>query len=78
MSILSSQSMGLQMYKAAVQQEEQHTPAFVRLQQQADAKEEEAQAEKKRRWEEQVASKKFWVSCHIDVCVCLQCVYACE
>ena len=50
------------MYKATKQQVEECMPTFVRLQQQADAKEEEERAEKKRRWEEQVASKKFWVS----------------
>lgn len=59
----------MQMYKAAIQQEEQNTPAFVRLQQQAEAKEEEARAEKQRRWEEQVASKKFWVSCAVCLVV---------
>ncbi|KAL0037008.1 hypothetical protein WJX77_008847 [Trebouxia sp. C0004] len=48
------------MYKATKQQEEQHTPAFVRMQQQAAAKEAEEAAEKKRIWEEEVASKKFW------------------
>ena len=51
----------MQMYKATRQQEEQHTPAFVRMQQQAAAKEAEEAAEKKRIWEEEVASKKFWV-----------------
>ena len=49
------------MYKAALQQEEQHTPAFLRMQQEAQAKEAEEEAEKKRIWEEEVASKKFWV-----------------
>ena len=54
------------MYRAAVQQEEQHTPAFLRMQQQAQVKEAEEEAEKKRIWEEEVASKKFWVclACH--------------
>ena len=51
----------MQMYKMTKQQEEQHTPAFVRMQQQAAAKEAEEAAEKKRIWEEEVASKKFWV-----------------
>ena len=51
----------LQMYKAALQQEEQHTPAFLRMQQEAQAKEAEEEAEKRRVWEEEVASKKFWV-----------------
>ncbi|KAL3146030.1 hypothetical protein ABBQ38_015385 [Trebouxia sp. C0009 RCD-2024] len=48
------------MYKAALQQEEQKTPAFLRMQQEAQAKEAEEEAEKKRRWEEEVASKRFW------------------
>ncbi|KAA6417880.1 MAG: hypothetical protein FRX49_12178, partial [Trebouxia sp. A1-2] len=48
------------MYKMTKQQEEQHTPTFVRMQQQAAAKEAEEAAEKKRIWEEEVASKKFW------------------
>lgn len=64
---------GLQMYKAAVQQEEQNTPTFLRLQQQAEAKEEEERAEKQRRWEQQVASKKFWVSHAVQMlppCIC--------
>jgi len=52
----------MQMYKMTKQQEEQHTPAFVRMQQQAAAKEAEEAAEKKRIWEEEVASKKFWVN----------------
>ena len=51
----------VQMYKATLQKEEQHMPVFVRMQQQAQAKEAEEEAEKKRVWEEDVASKKFWV-----------------
>ena len=51
----------LQNYRATIQQEEQHTPAFLRMQHQAEAKEAEEAAEKKRIWEEEVASKKFWV-----------------
>ena len=47
------QCCGVQMYKATKQQEEQHTPAFVRMQQQAVAKEAEEAAEKKRIWEEE-------------------------
>lgn len=58
----------MQLYKAAVQQEEDNVPAYVRLQQQAEAKEEEERAEKKRLWEEQVASKKFWVSKGMSSC----------
>ena len=59
--------MPSQMYRAAVQQEQQHTPAFLRMQQEAAAKEAEEEAEKRRTWEEEVASKKFWVShaCHM-------------
>ena len=53
----------LQMYKAALQQEEQRTPAFLRMQQEAQAKEAEQEADKKRIWEEEIASKKFWVCC---------------
>ena len=53
--------MSVQMYKATVEQEEQRTPAYVRMQQEANAKEAEEEAEKKRVWEEEVASKKFWV-----------------
>lgn len=49
------------MYKATLQQEEQRTPAFLRMQQEAQAKEAEEEAKKKRIWEEEVASKKFWV-----------------
>ena len=51
----------VQMYKAAVEQGEQHTPAYVRMRQEAAAKEAEEEAEKKRVWEEDIASKKFWV-----------------
>ncbi len=42
-------------------QAEQKTPAFLRMQQEAEAKEAEEEAEKKRRWEDEVASKRFWV-----------------
>jgi len=59
----------VQMYKATKQQEEQHTPAFVRMQQQAVAKEAEEAAEKKRIWEEEVASKKFWVKAVLPHCL---------
>lgn len=58
----------VQMYKAALQQEEQRTPAFLRMQQEAQAKEAEQEAEKKKRWEDEVASKRFWVRC------CLSCI----
>ncbi len=60
-------SVCVQMYKAALQQEEQKAPAFLRMQQEAQAKEAEEVAEKKRRWEEEVASKRFWVrSCIVN------------
>lgn len=59
----------MQMYKMTKQQEEQHTPTFVRMQQQAAAKEAEEAAEKKRIWEEEVASKKFWVNSCLPHCL---------
>lgn len=66
--------MWVQMYKAALQQEEQKTPAFLRMQQEAQAKEAEEEAEKKRRWEEEVASKRFWVrSCSLIVATVAWC-----
>ncbi len=70
---------GMQNYKMTKQQEEQHTPAFVRMQQQAAAKEAEEAAEKKRVWEEEVASKKFWVKAvHLTAYLIVQPAFACK